>query len=118
VDVDNDGLLAIAEASRGIPRIANSNLEWIRDCQLSQDLDTLGRREVVLFLKMKGIDENGLTKNDRRYIEFLRKIDKPVGLETIAASLGIDKDTLKNVVEPFLMEKGMILRTTKGRILL
>ena len=69
-------------------------------------------------LRMKKIGLDGSTEVDRKYLNFLKKQDKPVGVSTISASTNIDRDTIENVVEPFLLYTQKILKTPKGRVAL
>ena len=108
----------IAKRARGTPRIANRLLRRVRDyAQVNNDgLITLN--EVKEALKMLGVDEMGLSEADRKYLGVIRKMYNggPVGVENIAASLTEDVGTIEEVYEPYLMKKGLIKRTPKGRV--
>lgn len=117
VTVEPEGSYEIARRSRGTPRIANRMLKRVRDyAQVRADgIITRGVADAALLLHE--VDELGLTHLDR---EFLRAIIEkyeggPVGLETLAAMLGQERDTLEDVVEPYLMQLGFIQRTNRGR---
>lgn len=118
VEIDEEGAYELARRSRGTPRLANRLLKRVRDfAQVKYD----GRitREVADFsLNLLDVDKCGLDKNDRQIMQII--IDKfkggPVGLESIAASLGEDAGTLEDVYEPYLVQNGYILRTPRGRV--
>lgn len=112
-----DGALELAERSRGTPRIANRLLKRVRDYSLVKSDGKITRESVRAALELEGIDNLGLTSLDRNYlktiIEFYR--GGPVGIEAIAATLQEETDTLVDVVEPFLLKIGLVLRTSSGR---
>lgn len=106
----------IARASRGTPRIANGILEWVRDYRIAKSLPHLSESDIEAALAMNGIGLDGSTENDRRYLNFLKKQKAPVGVSTISATLGIDIDTIEQVIEPFLLINEKITKSNKGRI--
>jgi Holliday junction DNA helicase RuvB len=118
VEVDNDGAYELARRSRGTPRLANRLLKRVRDfAQVKYD----GRitKEVAAFaLDLLEVDTMGLDLNDRNIL--LTIIDKfgggPVGLDTLAASIGEDSGTIEDVYEPYLVQNGFLNRTPKGRV--
>ncbi len=116
VGVTPDGAAEIARRSRGTPRIANRFLSRARDVAEVKgngivDLDIA--REA---LRMLGVDANGLAEMDRRLLETLAKHDGgPVGLKTLAVTVGETEDTLENVHEPFLIRQGYLVKTPAGR---
>ncbi len=118
VPIDEDGAMEIASRSRGTPRIANRLLKRVRDfAQVKGD----GRITLDIArgaLKMLEIDELGLDLTDRRMLEtVIRYYDGgPVGLETLAATLGEEAVTLEDVCEPYLLQIGFLARTTRGRM--
>jgi len=112
-----DGEIAhdLAKRSRGTPRIAQNLLIWLRDVALSKDASiTLDLVQYAMTLKC--IDEEGLTNVDKRYLDIVGQRG-PIGLDTLSDTLKISRETLVEVVEPFLIERGMINKTTKGRVL-
>jgi len=119
VDISEAGLNVIAKASRGTPRIANSFLEWVRDYQIANDLQSLEKEQVTTAIKMQGIDENGLNPIDRDYLSVLEKLSKesPVGVNTLCSALSLDKNTIEQKIEPWLIQQGYISKTPKGRII-
>ena len=118
VAIDDEGAMELARRSRGTPRLANRLLKRVRDfAQIKYD----GRitREVTDFaLDLLEVDKLGLDNTDRQII--LTMIEKfgggPVGLETLAVSIGEDAGTLEDVYEPYLVQNGLILRTPRGRV--
>lgn len=118
VKIEKEAAGEIARRSRGTPRVANRLLRRVRDfAQINNDgLITL--REVRQALEMLGVDELGLSDADRRYLEIVKKQygGGPVGVENIAAALTEDVDTITEVYEPFLMKKGLVKRTPRGRV--
>ncbi|NWF52659.1 MAG: Holliday junction branch migration DNA helicase RuvB [Nitrospirae bacterium] len=117
-DIDDDAAFEIARRSRGTPRIANRLLRRIRDfAQVKGDgrIDLKITKSSLLSLD---VDEKGLDEMDRRLL--LTIIEKynggPVGIETLAASLREDKETLEDVYEPFLLQEGLLDRTPRGRL--
>ena len=115
--IDNDSLLEIASRSRGTPRIANRLLKRVRDYA-----EVKGNGEITLeiaqeALKKLEIDELGLDNIDRVLLKTMIRnfAGGPVGLETIAASIGEDSDTIEDVYEPYLLQLGFITRTPRGR---
>jgi Holliday junction DNA helicase RuvB len=116
--IDKEAAGEIAKRSRGTPRIANRLLRRVRDyAQINNDgLITL--KEAVSALKMLGVDEMGLSSADRKYLDIV-KIQYgggPVGVENLAAALTEDVGTITEVYEPYLMKRGLIKRTPKGRV--
>lgn len=117
VAIDDDAAREIAERSRGTPRIANNYLKRVRDfAQVKADghvtLD-LTRKA----LDMLGVDDLGLDELDRRFLRAIADFYSggPVGIEALAATLNEDRDTLEDVVEPYLLRVGLLNRTSKGR---
>ena len=119
VDICNDGIVVIAKASRGTPRIANNFLEWVRDYKIAKNLSGLHKSQVTEALEMQGIDENGLNPVDRDYLAVLEKLPKgtAIGVNTLCSALNIDRQTIEQKIEPFLIRQGYVAKTSKGRIL-
>ncbi|MBP5284547.1 MAG: Holliday junction branch migration DNA helicase RuvB [Kiritimatiellae bacterium] len=118
VDIDGDGALEIARRSRGTPRIANNLLRRVRDyAQINADNFITG--EVAeSSLALLEIDPHGLDDMDRRILETIcvKFGGGPVGLSTVAVSVGEEPDTIEEAYEPFLIMEGYIERTPKGRV--
>ena len=120
VRIDRDGAWEIARRSRGTPRIANRLLRRVRDfAEVRHDgaIDaTIAREGLALF----GVDDRGLDKVDRAILRALctQFNGGPVGLSTVAISVGEQPETVEDVYEPFLITQGMIARTPRGRVVL
>jgi Holliday junction DNA helicase RuvB len=112
-----DGSLELAQRSRGTPRIANRLLKRVRDYAQVRGDGTVTRRAVVEALHLEGVDSLGLTGLDRRYLKCILDYygGGPVGIEAIAATLQEESDTLVDVVEPYLLKIGFLMRTSSGR---
>lgn len=109
----------IAKRSRGTPRIANRLLKRIRDwAQVNSD-GRIDVDEATKALAMMGVDDQGLSDADRKYLDIIAKSYNggPVGVENLAAALSEDIGTIEDVYEPFLMKKGLVKRTRQGRVL-
>lgn len=117
VSCKGDALAVLARRSRGTPRIGLRLFKRVHDFVLAHGADHLTASDAVSHLERLGIDEDGLDPTDRRYIDCLRERFKggPVGLKTIASALGINPDTVENTMEPYLIAKGIIDRTPRGR---
>ena len=115
--ISDDGALELAGRSRGTPRIANRLLKRVRDYSLVKSHGKVTRESVRAALDLEGIDSLGLTNLDRNYLKTIIDFYKggPVGIEAIAATLQEENDTLVDVVEPFLLKIGLVLRTSSGR---
>ncbi len=117
VALDTAGALEIARRSRGTPRAANRLLRRVRDFAQVQGTGTIDREAADRGLTMLGVDHLGLEPLDRRYLEVICKHFQggPVGIQNLAVSLGEEQDTLEDVVEPFLIQSGLLMRTPRGR---
>ncbi|MCF8113979.1 MAG: Holliday junction branch migration DNA helicase RuvB [Desulfotignum sp.] len=115
--ISDDGALALARRSRGTPRIANRLLKRVRDYAQVRSNGQVTRNNVQAALALEGIDRLGLTRLDRSYLKTIIDFYKggPVGIEAISATLQEETDTLVDVVEPFLLKIGLVLRTSSGR---
>ncbi|MBU8545544.1 MULTISPECIES: Holliday junction branch migration DNA helicase RuvB [Roseomonadaceae] len=113
-----DGALEIAKRSRGTPRVAGRLLRRIRDFALVSGR-AADRPMVDGALLRLEVDALGLDAQDRRYLRRIAEHHNggPVGVETLAAALAESRDTLEEVVEPFLIQEGLVLRTPRGRML-
>lgn len=117
IDISDEGAKELAERSRGTPRIANRLLKRVRDYSLVKSNGKITLASVKSALSLEGIDHLGLTTLDRNYLKTIIEFYKggPVGIEAIAATLQEENDTLVDVVEPFLLKIGLVLRTSSGR---
>lgn len=109
----------IAQRSRGIPRTANSYVRRIADFAAIMEQPFLNEDVIEEAFDFLGVDSHGLTEQDRRYIKLLytRFMMRPVGLETLSSSMNDSKSTIENTVEPYLLYKGYVMKTPRGRIL-
>ncbi|MDO4439148.1 MAG: Holliday junction branch migration DNA helicase RuvB [Eubacteriales bacterium] len=118
VGIDDEGAMRIARRSRGTPRLANRLLKRVRDFAEVKYDGNITKEVADYALDVLDVDKLGLDQNDRTYL--LTIIEKfsggPVGIDTIAASLSEDSDTLEDVIEPYLLMNGLIQRTSRGRI--
>jgi Holliday junction DNA helicase RuvB len=114
-----DGAAEIAKRSRGTPRIAGRLLRRVRDFALVEGASTVGRDLADAALRRLDVDPIGLDAMDRRYLRRMAEHHGggPVGVETLAAALAEARDTLEDVIEPYLIQEGLILRTSRGRML-
>lgn len=118
VEIDKAGVSEIAKRSRKTPRIANRILKRVRDFAEVKHNGVITKKIAEEALRRLDVDEIGLDRNDRDYLETIINKFKggPVGLETIAAATSEDKDTIEDVIEPYLLQLGFIDRTPKGRV--
>lgn len=117
LNLDKEGALAIAERSRGTPRIANNLLRWVRDFAQMRTNNAADRKVACTALEMLAIDHLGLDEMDKKMLEVI--IDHyqggPVGINTLSVALGEEPDTLEDVHEPYLIMQGLLKRTPRGR---
>jgi Holliday junction DNA helicase RuvB len=118
VEVDDSGAWEIARRSRGTPRIANRLLKRVRDYAQVHGDGRISRRNADAALQLLDIDNQGLDRMDRQILNTI--IDNydggPVGLDTLAAALCEERDTLEDVYEPYLIQAGFLQRTPRGRV--
>jgi Holliday junction DNA helicase RuvB len=117
IAVERDGARTIAERSRGTPRIANRLLRRVRDFAEVRADGVVTAEVANEALRREGVDELGLDRLDRAYLETIAKQygGGPVGIAAIAATLTEDVETLEDVVEPYLLKSGFVQRTASGR---
>ncbi len=110
-------LMSIAKRARGTPRVANRLLRRVRDFATVRGHGVVSPDVIEEALKLEGIDQLGLDSLDRRFLTTLATDYEggPAGVEALAATMGEERDTLEDVVEPFLLQIGFIRRTPKGR---
>ncbi len=115
-----DGSFEIARRSRGTPRIANRMLRRVRDFAQVEGDGVIDLTLAQHALSRLGVDENGFDEMDRRLLSTLvEKFDGgPVGVDTLAASMGEESDTIESVYEPYLIQEGYLKRTPRGRVAL
>lgn len=120
IKIDEDASLEIAKRSRGTPRIANRFLKRVRDFAEVEDKEKIDLEITNKALASLEIDKSGLDNIDRKLLQtIIEKFDGgPVGLDTLAAICGEDATTVEDVYEPYLLQRGYIARTSRGRIAL
>lgn len=118
VTIEDGGALEIAARSRGTPRIANALLRWTRDFAQVKANGVISSEVADQALTMIEIDKDGIDESDRRLLEALiYKFDGgPVGLNSLAVAIGEDATTLEEVNEPYLILRGFLKRTPRGRV--
>lgn len=118
INIDKDGAIEIAKRSRGTPRIANRLLKRVRDYALVLSDGNINLEIAKVALEKLDIDDLGLDNIDRKILEtiILKYKGKAVGLETLAATINEEVETIEDVYEPYLMQIGFLARTPKGRI--
>lgn len=115
--IDAEGAAEIARRSRGTPRIANRLLRRVRDYTQVKVDGRITREVARESLEREGVDEDGLNDLDRRYLQTIHDFyaGGPVGVEALAATLNEERDTLVDVIEPYLLKIGLVTRTQGGR---
>jgi len=119
IDLSDDAACAIAQRSRGTPRIANRLLRRVQDYAFHQGGQHISGALAAYALDAMHIDKLGLDELDRRYLHLLYHHfhTGPAGIESMSATLGEDRGTLEDMVEPYLIQAGLIIRTPRGRIM-
>ena len=118
VKIDKEGALEIARRSRGTPRIANRVLKRVRDFAQVLGVEVIDRQLADEALAKLEVDRYGFDRNDRKILTTIVKTfgGGPVGIETIAAAVSEESSTIEDVIEPYLMQQGMLNRTSRGRM--
>jgi Holliday junction DNA helicase RuvB len=112
--ISDEDLLEIAKRSKGTPRILNARLQWYKNYISCNP----GETNIDKIFDTQGIDNLGLDMYDRMYIDILQKSKgSPLGLKSISSMTGIAIETIENSIEPYLVRKGFVVKTQKGRIL-
>ncbi|MFN3314565.1 MAG: Holliday junction DNA helicase RuvB C-terminal domain-containing protein, partial [Hyphomonas sp.] len=117
ISADPEGTLEIARRSRGTPRIAGRLLRRVVDFALVEGNGRLTREIADIALQRLGVDDLGLDGADRRYLTLMAQhyAGGPVGVETLAAALSESRDAIEEVIEPYLLQQGLVARTPRGR---
>ena len=118
VDADAEGALEIAKRSRGTPRIANRLMRRVRDYAQVKGDGVITQVMAEQALDLLSVDEQGFDHLDRRFLlTLIEKFDGgPVGIDSLAAALSEERGTLEDVIEPYLIQQGLIVRTPRGRV--
>jgi holliday junction DNA helicase RuvB len=112
--ISDSDLLEIAKRSKGTPRILNARLQWYKNYKMCNEQDC----DIDDIFGLQGIDEYGLDVYDRMYLDILKKNrGNPLGLKAISSLTGIATETIENSIEPYLVRKGFVYRTQKGRVI-
>ena len=117
-DIDPEGSVEIAKRARGTPRIANRLLRRVRDYAEVKGTGTITKAMADAALKMLDVDPSGFDVMDRKLLEaIMHKFDGgPVGIDNLAAAIGEERDTIEDVLEPYLIQQGYLQRTSRGRV--
>ena len=115
--ISPEAALELAERSRGTPRLANTRLRWVRDFATARSDGAISLAIARDALDMQEIDSQGMDKQDRRYLETLVNVFRggPTGAEALAATMNLAVDTITDEVEPYLLRRQFIVRTSRGR---
>ena len=117
--IDDLGAMEVACRARGTPRVANRLVRRLRDIVTNDNSNITVDKEIAnKALFQLGIDTNGLDQTDQKYLKhlILDHSGGPVGLDTLAAQMGEQKDAVEDVIEPYLIQKGFIQKTPRGRL--
>ncbi|CCZ22507.1 holliday junction ATP-dependent DNA helicase RuvB [Acetobacter sp. CAG:977] len=119
ISVTPDGAAEIAKRSRGTPRVAGRLLKRVRDFASFSGKKEIDAKLADAALKRLDVDERGLDMMDRRYLTCIAQkyAGGPVGADTLAAALSEERDTIEEVIEPYLLQQGFVQRTSRGRML-
>ena len=119
VALADDGAVEIARRARGTPRVAGRLLRRVRDIVAVDGEPLITKQAADAALTRLEVDQRGLDQMDRRYLKSLAENygGGPVGIETLAAVLAEQRDMLEEVIEPFLLQTGLLMRTPRGRCL-
>ena len=118
VPTETEGVQTIADRSRGTPRIANRLLRRVRDYAEVKSDGRLSRESAIAALDMMEVDPQGLDWMDRQLLKaIMLKFDGgPVGIDSLAAAIGEERGTIEDVIEPYLIQQGFMMRTPRGRM--
>jgi holliday junction DNA helicase RuvB len=119
IGMSDDGANEIAKRSRGTPRIAGRLLKRVRDFALVEGAPAITREIADSALRFLDVDPIGLDQMDRKYLSTIAHSFSggPVGIETIAAALSEPREAIEEIIEPFLIQRGFVQRTPRGRVL-
>ena len=117
--MDDSGAAEIAKRSRGTPRVAGRLLRRVRDFATVEGNEIIDYKIADAALGRLDVDALGLDAMDRRYLLCIAENydGGPVGVETLSAALSEERDTIEEVIEPFLIQQGLLMRTSRGRLL-
>ena len=118
VSIDEEGAHEIASRARGTPRIVNRLLRRVRDFSEVKAEGKIEKEVVIQAMDLMDVDNNGFDVFDRKFLlTVIEKYDGgPVGIDTISSAIGEEKGTVEDIIEPFLIQSGFIIRTSRGRV--
>ncbi len=119
VEIDAEGARTLAARSRGTPRVANRLLKRVRDFAQVKERGAIDAAVATAALEMLEVDAGGLDRSDRSLLDTIATKfgGGPVGLSTLAVAIGEEQDTIEDVLEPYLLQQGLLKRTPRGRVL-
>ena len=119
INIADEGAREIARRSRGTPRIAGRLLKRVRDFAIVNNSEVVDRHIADLALTRLDVDASGLDSMDRKYLKCILEFydGGPVGADTLAAVLSEKRETLEEVIEPYILQRGLVQRTARGRVL-
>lgn len=119
ISIEDEGAEEIARRSRGTPRIAGRLLKRVRDFAVVSGSEVIDKKIADMALKRLDVDESGLDSMDKKYLRCILDFYNggPVGADTIAAVLSEKRETLEEVIEPYILQRGLVQRTARGRVL-
>lgn len=119
INIADEGASEIAKRSRGTPRIAGRLLKRVRDFAIVHNSEIIDRHIADLALNRLDVDASGLDSMDRKYLKCILEFydGGPVGADTLAAVLSEKRETLEEVIEPYILQRGLVQRTARGRVL-
>ena len=116
INLADDAIKIVATSSRNTPRVANNRLQWLKHYSKALNLHVIKRDNILEALKLEGVNQHGVDNNDRKYIAALKR-HQPAGINTLTSLTNIGRDTIEEIIEPFLLSLNVIKKTTKGRVL-
>lgn len=115
LDIVSEAIAEMASKSRGVPRILNRFLLRARDVAIYTGANRITQETVQEMFQIQNIDELGLTKLDRRVLEYLAAVIRPIGIGAISQAVDEDQNTIENLVEPWLVRLRLMVKTSQGR---
>ena len=119
IKISDDGAEEIAKRSRGTPRIAGRLLKRVRDFAIVHGAEVVDKKIADIALQRLDVDSSGLDSMDKKYLKCILDFYNggPVGVDTLAAVLSEKRETIEEVIEPYILQKGLVQRTSRGRVL-
>jgi Holliday junction DNA helicase RuvB len=117
VNISEEGAEAVAKRGRGVPRIIISHLERVIDSMTVMGEEIVTSHTASSIFEIMGVDETGLTKGDIKILKALYESGQPIGIDTLSIILNESSSTIQSSIEPYLMQRSLLLRTGKGRVI-